>query len=444
MGIILSLALALRLIFFNQSLWLDESIEALALMGKLGPLLSYALADYQPPLYHLIGYIITHLLGYSEMVLRLPSLISGIFTVYFVFKIGEFIMNKRAGVIAGLLTATSPLLVYYSGEGRTYAMTTFFVTASFYYLLKLVKSKSTKFSLLYFIFTTCFIWTSYLSWFVLLAQGIYILQKKRYDILLLQVISGLTLSLWLPSFIGSLGVGRYTLGLSSAWGMVVGGLTWKSLPLTWVKFVIGRISFDNKILYGFIMGVLLILHLSILKRVAWKKYSFLLWWVIPPIILGLAVASILPVYSYFRVLFALPGYILLLTLGMHTLDNNRFLICLLLGNLIFLTISWTSPRFRHEDWRTLANDLLQEPDTLIGMPSHEQNPGLLYYGIEESRIFEPQKVKIIGNRIYYVRYAEDLFDVSKTGQANFLSSGYTITSQKTYPGIQVDIYENSH
>ena len=141
MVIVLGLALFLRLVFLNQSLWLDESIQALALMGRMGPLLTYALADYQPPLYHLIGYVSTHIFGYSEIAIRLPSLLSGIFTVYFMVKIGELIGSKKIGLIAGLLAATNPLLIYYSQEGRTYAMTTLFVTASFYYFLELLKQK---------------------------------------------------------------------------------------------------------------------------------------------------------------------------------------------------------------------------------------------------------------------------------------------------------------
>lgn len=440
----LVLSLLLRLIYFGQSLWLDESIEALALMGRQGPLLSYALADYQPPLYHLIGYLTTHLLGFSEIVLRLPSLISGLLTVYFVIKIGELVASKKVGMIAGLLAATNPLLIYYAGEGRTYAVTTFFVTASFYYFLQLLKEKSTKSSILYTIFTALFIWTNYLSWFALLAQGIYVLWKKRYDILLYQIIAALTLFAWLPSFISSLNIGKYTLSLSSAWGTVVGGLEWKSLPLTWVKFSIGRISFENNLLYGAIMFVVFVIHLLILRRVDWKKYSVLLWWLIPPVILGLLTAWILPIYSYFRVLFVLPAYILLLSLGLATFKPKSIFNLVLLGNIIFLMISWTTPRFRHEDWRSAAKLVSQDPGSSIAMPSHEQNAGLLYYGVEESRIFEPSRQPIVGSKVYYVRYAEELFDGDKLGQANFASSGYTITSQKYYPGIQVDIYEHSN
>lgn len=439
---ILFLATILRLIMFNQSLWLDEASEALALMGKSSSLFSYILADYQPPIYHAISYVFTHLFGYSEIVLRLPSLISSLLTVYFIMKIAEFIGNKKLRIIAGLLASTSPLLIYYSQEGRTYAMTTFFVTASFYYFIKLLSSKiyDRRSMIYYLIFTILFLWTSYLSWFLLLAEGVYVLWKKRYDLLLLQTIATLTLLAWLPSFITSIGIGRYTLGLSSAWGAVVGGLTWKSLPLTWVKFGIGRISFDNKIIYAAVVGALAVLHFLVLKRVDWKKYQILLWWALPPLALGLLISSILPVFSYFRVLFILPAYILLLSLGLSTFKKNHLLISLVTLNLIFLSIYWLFPRFRHEDWRSLSRDLLQDPSSRIAMPSREQSTPLLYYHIT-TPIIEPSHESLSGQRFYYIRYAEDLFDTAGLGQANFISSGYTITSERSYPGIQVDIYE---
>jgi uncharacterized membrane protein len=445
MGYLLTLALVLRLVFINQSLWLDEGIEALALMGRQGPLLFYAVADYQPPLYHFIGYAVTHLLGYSEFVLRLPSLISGVATVYFVYKIGEYLGGQKTAKIAGLLAATNPLLIYYAGEGRTYAMTAFFVTASFYYFLQLLKSPSTKLYILYAMFTVLFLWTSYLSWFLLLALSIYALLKKNYRLFTVQVISALTLLAWLPSFITSLGVGQYTRSLSAAWGMVVGGLTWKSLPLTWVKFAIGRISFDSNYLYAAIVLLLAALHFLILRQVKKDQNSkLLLLWLITPIVLGLLTASILPVYSYFRVLFVLPAYLLILSLGLRHLPKI-FTSALIALNMIFLTISWTTPNFRHEDWKSLTRDILSETSSpVIAMPSHEQNPGLLYYGIQESMIIEPKKDPLVGDKIYYVRYAEDLFDGEGGGRANLEKAGYTITKQKVYPGIALDIYENSN
>ena len=441
MVIVLGLALILRLVFLNQSLWLDESIQALALMGRMGPLLTYALADYQPPLYHLIGYVSTHIFGYSEIALRLPSLLSGIFTVYFMVKIGELIGSKKNGLIAGLLAATNPLLIYYSQEGRTYAMTTLFVTASFYYFLELLKQKTKKSYMLYVLFTILFLWTSYLSWFALLAQGVYVLWKKRYDLLYIQIGSALTLLAWIPSFLSSLSIGQLTRGGSPEWGNVVGGLTWKSLPLTWVKFVIGRIGFDNKILYGGIVGVIGLFHLFTLKMVNYKKYLVLLFWLIPPIALGIITATVLPIYQYFRVLFVLPAYLLLLAIGLSNLKSNKITAIILALQLLAVGYFWVSPRYHREDWSSLVRDL--PSSAVVAMPSRAQGAPLLYYGWDRE-IIEPSHEELIGDKIYYVRYAEDLFDTTRLGQANFARSGYTISSQLTYPGIAVDIYENSN
>ncbi len=442
--LIILLAFLLRLPHLTSSLWLDESIEALALMGRFGPLLSYALADYQPPLYHFISYGVTHLLGYSEIVLRLPSLIAALITVYGVMKIAALMGSRRVSLIAGLLAATNPLLIYYAQEGRTYGLTTCFATLSFYFLMRLLgkEKKQGRIYLGYALMTAGMLWTSYLSWFFLLAQGLYSLFRKRYDILAVQALAALTWLAWLPSFIASLRVGQYTLGTSAAWGQVVGGLAWKSLPLTWVKFAIGRISFDNKLLYGLIVATLAACHAVILRRA--KPFTLpqrvLLIWLIPPVILGLSTASVLPVYSYFRVLFVLPSYLLLLSIGLSKLPKLATYLLLTL-NLIFMSIFWFSPRFHHEDWRALTADLEKDPTSQIAFPSHEQNPGLLYYGVDETRIFEPSHEPIKTNRIYYVRYAEELFDAEQKGPANLRSAGYTIVSERSYTGIALDIYE---
>lgn len=438
MGYILSLALALRLVLIGSSLWLDESIQALALMGRLGPLLQYALADFQPPLYHLIGYINTQLFGFSEIALRLPSLLSGLLTVYFLVKIGRLLGGAKVGNIVGLLAATNPLLIYYSQEGRTYALTTFLVTASFYYLIQILQDKNSPklTSIFYLLSTIAFLWTSYLSWFVLLSQGLLVIWKKRYDLLIYQLISALTLLAWLPSFLTSLSIGQSTRGHSPEWGAVVGGLNWKSLPLTWVKFVIGRIGFDDKMLYAGIVAVIGMFHLYVLRSFQYKKHFSLLFWAILPILFGLMIASFIPVYQYFRVLFVLPAYLLILSLALSSL-KYRFTLALICIQLLSLGYYWLSPRYQHEDWRRLVTEIPDE--AVVAIPSLAQSTPLHYYGLE-NQIIEPSRDELSGETIYYIRYAEDLFDTGMVGQAKLKESSYTIVSQKTYPGIALDIY----
>lgn len=427
MWIVMTLGLILRLIGINQSLWLDESIEALALQGHFGSLLSYSLSDFQPPLYHFILLAWTRLFGFSEIALRIPSLLAGLALVYFVFKLGELIGNKKLGIIVGLLVATNPLLIYYSQEGRTYILTTLFVTMSFYFLLK-------RSSFAYLFSTLLAIWSSYLACLVVPLQLLYLVRHKRFRLALALTLTSSTFLLWLPSLWQSLQIGLGDASSIPGWGRVVGGVSFKALALTWVKANIGRISFENNYLYGFIVGALALLHAYILRK---SRSSILILWILAPVILASFISLWVPVYSYTRVLFIVPAYLLLLTLGSLQL-SKVIIIC----NLIFLCIFWVSPRFHREDWRSLTSYLNAQEGTVV-LPSLKQNAPFIYYNLALPLSSSTDPL-LSSSRVYYVKYVEDAFDPAHHGPANLTHLGYTITSQRVYPGIQLDIYENSH
>lgn len=437
---ILGLALVLRLILINQSLWLDEAIQALALRGQMGPLLSYALADFQPPLYHGLGWLWTQLFGYSEIALRGPSLLAGIGTVYFTSKIGHFLGGKKLEWLAGLLAATNPLLIYYSQEGRTYSLTTFFVTAAMYYFIVLLKKSTNKHNIvLYTLFSIFFLWTSYLTWFLHLALFLYTLKEKRRDLLIPQIIAGLTLFFWLPSLISSLGIGLATVSSSPAWGQVVGGISLKALALTWVKFLIGRISFDPSWLYGVIVLTLTVLHLMILRRLSFKQISPTLFIWLSSIIIIALVSLVIPVYSYTRLLFVLPSYLLILALGLNQLKSS-WTWGVIAGQLFALVVFWVSPTFHREAWRSVVDD--NGKTATYALPSRNQNAPLLYYGVADAQILEPKDAPTLpsASKIVYLKYVENIFDITGIGASRLLQAGYQLEAQKVYPGLQVDIY----
>ncbi|MFH1244044.1 MAG: glycosyltransferase family 39 protein [bacterium] len=435
---ILGLAAVLRLVLINQSLWLDEAIEALALRGHFGPILSYALSDFQPPLYHLLGLAWTRLFGFSEIALRTPSLLAGLVLVYFVFKLGELIGTKKLAIIASLLVATNPLLIYYSGEGRTYILTTLLVTASFYYLVLSLRRRTLSSIIHYSLFITLTLWTSYLSWFVALSQGIYLICKKRWDLLAALALAVSSLLLWLPSLLRSLAIGVGDARTIPGWGQVVGGTSLKALALTWVKMNIGRISFDNKLLYGLIVSLIGLLHLSIFRKMRPLTIDHrpLLIWLIAPVVLASIVSVWVPIYSYTRVLFIVPAYLLLLSLALVQLPI-RYTALVLSLNLLFLSLFWFNPRFHREDWRSLTSYLNAQEGTVV-LPSLKQDAPFIYYNLTLplQSTLDPVDTK----HVYYVKYVEDTFDPGHLGPANLARLGYTISSQRTYPGIAVDIY----
>lgn len=448
---ILGLALILRLFLLSQSLWLDEAIQALALMGRMGPLLTYALADFQPPLYHLIGWLWTSMAGYSEIALRMPSLMAGLGTVYFVTRLGGEFGGKKGMYLAGLLAATNPLLIYYSQEGRTYGITTFFVTAAIYYFHRSINKVDNKVgpnnSVLYTLFSILFLWTSYLSWFLHLALLIYSLFHRRRDLVISQVISGLTLLFWLPSLISSLGIGLSTVANSPEWGNVVGGISLKALALTWVKANIGRISIANDWVYGLVVISLLALHLYVISKIKLKtylsnkNYQIILVW-LSAIPIAATFSLILPVYSYTRIMFVVPAYLLLLALAL-SVTRLRYALLIVSLQLLALVYFWVNPEFHREAWRNVVIDHGRE--VIYALPSRAQNAPLLYYGVPRSQIIEPKTIaELKSKRIIYIKYAENVFDSSKVGEHNLIEAGYTLSDQKVYPGLQLDIYENNN
>ena len=75
--VILLLGLILRTVSLNQSLWLDEAINTLAVRdySLIDLVAQYAKADFHPPGWFIILWFWTKLFGYSEIAVRIPSII---------------------------------------------------------------------------------------------------------------------------------------------------------------------------------------------------------------------------------------------------------------------------------------------------------------------------------------------------------------------------------
>ncbi|MFH0943328.1 MAG: glycosyltransferase family 39 protein, partial [Candidatus Beckwithbacteria bacterium] len=165
---ILLLGLSLRLINLNQSLWLDEAFQfkATAYFSLKQMLTVYLPGDFNPPLSYLINFFFNRIFGYSEIALRLPSVIFGLLTIWLVYKLSQ------RKIWPALLLATSGLHLYYSQEARMYSLAALAVTASFWFLLK-------KRWFWYAIFSLIAIYSHYLTIFIFPAQLLLI---KRHQL----------------------------------------------------------------------------------------------------------------------------------------------------------------------------------------------------------------------------------------------------------------------
>ena len=122
--LILFLALFFRFINLNQSLWWDEAINVVYAQTSdfWWFITKYPVGDFHPPGWFAILWVWGHLFGFSEIMVRMPSVILGAATVGLTFLLGKELFNRRVGFLSAFLLAIAPLHVYYSQEARMYVL----------------------------------------------------------------------------------------------------------------------------------------------------------------------------------------------------------------------------------------------------------------------------------------------------------------------------------
>lgn len=379
----LIIALVLRLVNINQSLWLDEAINVniVKSVDFQTLIFKYSLGDFHPPLYHLVlktWYLLAEKvpLPVWEITFRLPSILFGVATVYIAYLIGKKLFDKRTALTVALLLATAPLHIYYSQEARMYSMAGFFASLSVYYFISIIKKDKLTYWLGFIIATTLMLYTDYLPYLLLPTYVIYLIWARKTitkgtikalipAILIITVL----ITPWLLILPKQLSVGLSAAAISPAWANVVGSPDLKSLTITFVKFTIGRISIENNLLYTLTMvpialfiGLLFIF--SVLRTNS--KRSFLYFWFFLPIILSFAAAFFVPIFAYFRLLFVLPAFYLILSSGINILSHiwlKRILLSTaLVINLVCVTVYFLNPAFQREDWKNAVKFVHQRSD----------------------------------------------------------------------------------
>jgi len=141
------LAFALRVYHLDaQSLWRDE-VDAIRYSGgSPGYLLSVlAQAGHNGPLYFVFLRLWRALTGDSEFALRYFSTIGGVLAVALTYQAARQLRLARAvGVIAALLMAASPYLVWYSQEAKMYTWLVTLVLLAIYAHQKALYSDARK------------------------------------------------------------------------------------------------------------------------------------------------------------------------------------------------------------------------------------------------------------------------------------------------------------
>ncbi len=124
LALIIAGAVVLRLpTLASQSLWYDESSTALLMHVGFGRMLGLLpQTQSEPPVYFVLTWIWARIFGDGAVALRSFSLVVGCAMVPAAYFAARGLARRQVALIAAALTATSPLLVWYSQEARAYIL----------------------------------------------------------------------------------------------------------------------------------------------------------------------------------------------------------------------------------------------------------------------------------------------------------------------------------
>jgi len=140
---------------------------------------------------------------------------------------------------------------------------------------------------------------------------------------------------------------------------VIGELSFKNVALIFIKFIIGRISIGKKWLYQIIAAILTPIFWGLAiwgaANLQKKNRFFLDLALFIPLFLAILVSFKIPLLSYFRFLYLLPFFYLLITKGIGQIKSKNwahFLVWFIAAVNIASSIAYLSiPRFHRENWR---------------------------------------------------------------------------------------------
>ncbi len=417
---ILLLGLVLRLISLNQSLWLDEATTALVAKMPIADFFSkFMPADFHPPLYYLVVRCWSLVFGTTEISMRIPSVIFGLLIIYTVYLIAKELKLKWP-IVPALFLATSGLHVYYSQEARMYAMVTWLVC---YLVLVFIQKKWIQFSIL----LPLIFLTDYVSVLILPVLFIFTFLNNRSEtkkFIKSCIPFFIIFAAWLPFLIKQLTAGFALKASSSAWWNILGPVTLKNVALIPTKFMIGRVNIDNKLIYAVVIIIISMIFMYVIGK---AKNKLMWYWFGMSLVFGIMLSMYIPTLTYFRYLFILPAFYLLLSES----SSKFFVVVILIINLIATGRYLFMPKFQREDWRGVAKLISNEK---IVFPANSQKEALVYYNKGEN-IISKNQLTSDQSTIWLSRYVWEIFDKSDSTRKYIEDLGYNKVSEVNLNGV---------
>lgn len=205
LGIAVLAGIWLRLSTYGQSLVGDElSTLYIVKTNGLGGTIDFVSGDGEisPPLFFVLAWLASKLGSAPELV-RMPSMLAGLASLPVYYLLGLRLFSRRAGVIATVIASLSPILIYFSANGRAYSVMLFFLLVSTLAMLIAEDTGRKRWWAVYALATCAAMYSHYTAAFVLAFQLVWLLwcfPAARIPALVSNAAAGLLFLPWLPGY----------------------------------------------------------------------------------------------------------------------------------------------------------------------------------------------------------------------------------------------------
>jgi len=458
--LILLMAFVLRIISVNQSLWLDEAIGAIAIRNFsyteiITKFISY---DNHTPGYYLLLKLWASIFGTSEIALRSLSIMFGLLTIYATYEITKHITKRNNIALASaILLATSQIHVYYSQEARMYCLVAFFASLSILYFIKALNENKNIYWAVFSVSMLGMVLSDYMPVFFLPIFPVYVFFRKRklplkliFSFIPLLVFS----VLWFPMFQSQFA--NYSQVPNT---FLFGGATFKQAALLWMKFVFGRISLAPKIVYYSLIAFASVPAIIALFAALKNKKNLILWlWLLVPPASAFLISFLFPAFSYFRFIYTLPAFYILIAS-----TNKKLLTTLIIVfNLVSLYIYYIDKNQQREQWRQAVSYIESKADDSSIAIFEFPDPFAPYLWYSQGRVeakgatdsisanLTETKLKtreVVANKrkVYYFEYLRDVSDPGRVVENTIAEEGFRETDKTNqFVGVgAITVYEKN-
>lgn len=136
-------------------------------------------SESAPPLYYALAWVWTLVTGTGEFGLRSFSALAGVATIPVAYLIGSELRSRRTGLLAAALVAVNPMLLWYSQEGRAYALLTLLSAVSLLFCLRALRNGQRRDFIWWGVVSGLALATHYFAVFPILVEAVLLARRRR-------------------------------------------------------------------------------------------------------------------------------------------------------------------------------------------------------------------------------------------------------------------------